>query len=207
MDKSNRRHRKRGIIMLSTLVALVLVISLIVLTQSLAVSNIKTLKRLARAEQQDMLEDSLRELARPLIADAMLGFREERALKLDSTPYPVTFHGQSARIIVQDVNGLVDVTKTPAKVIERLLPVDLASVVINMKNDGQPHMPLRQRFVLAGGDLTKYPHIERWVTSNAKALNINTSNLPGHYNSDLDRLTLTGGTRQPQGVVFSVEFD
>ncbi|WP_170565671.1 hypothetical protein [Ruegeria atlantica] len=181
--------------------------SLIVLTQSIAVSGIRTIKRLSQLEQQDLLEDSIRELARPLIADAMLSFGEIHSLPLNSSPYPVTIDGQFANLIVQDVNGLIDLSRTPRDVVKRLLPEDLGSIVMTMKSDGQIHTPLRQRFIEAGGDPNKYPDIEQWVTIKSNSSRINMTNLPRHYQNDLTGLPQSNGSQQPQEVSVLVTFN
>ncbi|WP_424831379.1 hypothetical protein [Ruegeria sp.] len=201
-----QRQPQCGIILLSTLVMLILMVSLIVVTQSLAVGNIKSITRLRQAEQRDLLEDSIRELARPLIAEAMLGFREPHNLKLDGSDYPIRFQGQTVYVSVQNIEGLVSVSKSSEELIRQYLPGDLAETVIAMKHDAQPGLSLRQRFVLAGGDLTEYPDIEFWITDHPEYSRFNSTSTPEYYlqSSAGSSLPQSGSGLQPKAVVLSV---
>lgn len=204
VKQPEKRHGQRGIIMLSTLVALTLIIGLTVLTQSLAVGNTKTFGRLSAIERGDLFDDSLRSLARPLIADAMLGTSVAHSLRLDGSAYLVTLNGQSARISVQNVDGLVDLSRSTIDTIELLLPDDLAETVVRMQANAASGMSLLQKYAMAGGDFGKYHDIEFWVTDISTSSRINIGDLSVHYPGNLESPSVPSIVRQPQAVVFSV---
>ena len=51
-----------------------LVVGLVMVAQSAALENTKTIKRLSADVRQRILQDSVRELARPLVIDLMVNF-------------------------------------------------------------------------------------------------------------------------------------
>ena len=72
-DYRSYRNSKRGIVLISTLISLMLLIGLTMAFQSTALANTKTIKRLEAGHNNDLRLDSMRELTRPHVALAALG--------------------------------------------------------------------------------------------------------------------------------------
>ena len=66
--------------------------------QASALANIKTLKRLTQEEQLRLEIDAVRELSRPIVAEAMLQFDGLHRLSLDGVPYIIEFEGKAFSI-------------------------------------------------------------------------------------------------------------
>jgi hypothetical protein len=191
-------------VLISTLISLMLLISLAIGLQSIALANTKTIKRLSMVQHQLILRDSVRELARPLFAEAIIDFNGEHALSLDSTQHAVEFAGHSFYITAQDVDGLVDISKTPEEVINRLLPTDLAETVLRMKVGYPTDRSLRLSFVQNGGNLSKYPKPEKWMTNQARTSVPRSVNLPIYYMQTPSHSKFPPGLRQPASVLVSI---
>lgn len=167
--------------LISTLVSVILLTGLVLVVQSLALSSAKVLKRLVQEQERAMAQQAARALARPLIADAMIRFDEPHSLQLNSTPYAIEFEGYSISITAQDVNGLVDIYRTPDAQARALLPADLYAVKQRLPEVLTPGQPFAQSFVLAGGDLANYPRPENWLTLRAKGRWLNGNTLSARY--------------------------
>ncbi len=66
--------------------------------QASALTNTKTLKRLLQEEQLRLEIDAVRELSRPIIAEAMIHFDGPHRLSLDGEPYIVSFRGNDFKL-------------------------------------------------------------------------------------------------------------
>lgn len=69
-----RQNTKRGIVLISPLVSLILLISVTMMVQSVAMANTKVLKKLETQHEADLWADAERELGRPKVLGAMLNF-------------------------------------------------------------------------------------------------------------------------------------
>ena len=196
------RSSRRGIVLLSTLVSLTLIVMLFMLSQTTAIANLKSIKHLHTEERHDLVQDSVHELVRPLVMEAMLSTGPSHPLPVNSTPYTVRVDDYSVSISVQDVNGLLDIFRTPDEVLRQVLPPDLARTIIQIKDEGMLGLPLWQRFAAAGGDVQKYPDIETWVTYQSTAPGLNARNLPVHYRVKGLRDLVPSGSYQARTVIF-----
>ena len=97
------RNPRRGIVLLSTLVSLMLVVGLVALLQAMSLANVKALRRLAQDERARWHLAAVRELSRPLVAEAMLDFDGTPRLALTGAPYGVVFEGREALLRVERV--------------------------------------------------------------------------------------------------------
>ena len=95
------RNPKQGIVLMTTLVALILIIGIAGLLQAASLANTKMLKRLSHAEHMRMEVDAVRELARPIVAEAMLQFDASHRLSLQGNPYVVEFDGREFQLLAR----------------------------------------------------------------------------------------------------------
>ena len=196
------RSSERGVVLLSTVVTLALVVTLVVLSQTTAIANLKSIKRLHTEERHDLVQDAINVLVRPRVMEAMLNTDHSHALPLNSTPYTVTLGDHSVVVAIQDVDGLLDIFRTPDEVLRQVLPADLARTILWIKEEGMLGLPLRQRFAAAGGDVQTYPDIETWVTYQSTAPGLNARNLPVHYRVKELGDRVPTGSYQSRTVIF-----
>jgi len=196
------RSSRRGIVLLSTLISLTLIVTLVMLSQTTAIANLKSIKRLHTEERHDLVQDAVNVLARPLVMEAMLHTDQPPPLPLNSTPYTVKLGDHSVAIAVQDVDGLLDIFRTPDEVLRQMLPPDLARTILRIKEEEMLGLPLRQRFAAAGGDVQTYPEIGTWVTYQSTALGLNARNLPAHYRVKELGDRVPSGSYQSRTVIF-----
>ncbi len=172
----NSRNPRRGVVLIATLSSLILVMGLITLLQARTLAAIKVMKRLTNNHQQTLDHDSLHQLIRPLVGEAMIRFDGETALRLNSTPFQVTFEGIAYQIIAQDSGGLVDLYRTPPAVAEALLTPAQLRALQDIKAVEGRGLPLRQ--LAAQGGLAETPN---WLTIRAPERKINGISLAEFY--------------------------
>ncbi|MEX0301159.1 MAG: hypothetical protein AB3N24_01935 [Leisingera sp.] len=194
------RNPKRGVVLITTLLSLILLMGLAVALQTRALATVKVLKRMTASHQEALDQDSLRELIRPLVGEAMIRFEEDTALKLNSTPFFVTFSGTRYQVTAQDPGGLVDLWRTPPAAAEALLAPDQAATRARLAEAGDRSMPLRQVTALAG--LAEVPS---WLTVRAPKRKMNAAALASFYPKENSRkLRPRPDNRQPKEALISI---
>ena len=98
---SSYRHPRRGVVLVATLISLIFVVGLAGVLQTSALATTRTLRALMAEEQRHADTQALRELMRPIVAEAMLQFDGPHRLPLDGSPYPVVFDGRSYRALAR----------------------------------------------------------------------------------------------------------
>ena len=143
------RHSKRGIVLVATLVALMLIIGLVGMLQASALANTKTLKRLVQEENLRMEIDAVRTLSRPIVAEAMIQFDGPHRLSLQGEPYIVSF---------QEKNFKIKGTHESEKTVESLGSVDvqdshlMLSLIQGCKQEESSLDPFRSNRCPVGAD-------------------------------------------------------
>lgn len=116
------RHHKRGLVLLSTLVTLLVLASLVVAVQKRALANVQVMAKLTADLQTQADADAVYERMRGLVADAMSGKIEGRP-KLNGESFAITEGGKQWLVRVQDVEGMVDIYLGSRDTLD-LLPID-----------------------------------------------------------------------------------
>ena len=125
------RHHRRGIVLISTLVTLLLLTALVVAVQQKAQANIKVIARLTDGLRKDAARDAVYERLRGLVADAMTsGAGVNGVPLLNGTPFVMQQGGKDWTVRLQDVEGLVDIYLAPPQLLE-LLPFDARAFAAN----------------------------------------------------------------------------
>jgi len=196
----NFRNPRRGVVLIATLSSLILVMGLITLLQARSLAATKVMKRLTNNHQLALDHDSLRELIRPLVGEAMIHFDENTALRLNSTQLQIVFEGTTYQITAQDPGGLVDLYRTPPSVAEALLTPAQLRALQQMKTIEARGLPLRQLAAQVG--LSEAPV---WLTTRSRERKINGITLARLY-SDVPPQSLVPRPeyRQPRDVTLDI---
>ncbi|KIC34978.1 hypothetical protein [Leisingera sp. ANG-M7] len=195
------RHPKRGVVLITTLLSLILLMGLVVTLQTRSLATVKMLKRLAASHQEVLDQDSLRDLIRPLVGEAMIRFDEDTPLKLNSTPFPVTFNETRYQIIAQDPGGLVDIWRTPPSTAEALLSPKQLKTRARLAEAGDQSMPIRQAAAKAG-----VAEVPPWLTDRAPKRKLNAATLAASYAAENARnLRPRPDNRQPKEAMILIE--
>jgi hypothetical protein len=104
------RDHRRGIILLSTLLSVLLLASLAALLQQQVTSNLVVMARLERAYKMMPAADAIRERMRAILGDVAAGLPVGIAgFNTRGEPFVLAQDGQTFEVTVNDVDGLVDV--------------------------------------------------------------------------------------------------
>lgn len=174
VENASSRNPNAGIVLITTLIALILVVGLAVTVQTASLANTKLLKQAARVQAEAMDKAALRALLRPLVGEAMVHWQEADVVPLNGTPFEVAYAGQTYQIRLQDPTGLVNPYATPAALADALLPLPwdaLRRRIAALPREGRG---LRQLTALANGDVME---VERWLTLENVGRKVNGENL------------------------------
>lgn len=195
------RNPRRGIVLIATLISLMLLMALMISLQTRSLTATKVLKHLTVKTQEEAARDSLRELARPLMGDAMINFQGETALKLNGTPLLLAYQGRDYQIVAQDPGGLIDIWRTPARTAEALLTADQMALRNALASAGSAETPLRQ--ITARIGLGTVPS---WLTDSARNRRLNKVSLSALF--EPERIQLLGRQvehRQPKAALVTIQ--
>jgi hypothetical protein len=148
-----KRQHRRGFVLLSTLITLLLLTTLVTAMTVRAQSNVRLMARLTSGLQNAVARDAVYERLRGLVVDAMTGTQDMRPL-LDGTGFAVSESGHDWVVHVQDVEGLVDLYLAPAETL-RLLPMNVDQFVQNREKALSALMP-GERFPTLASSLAKF---------------------------------------------------
>lgn len=123
-----RRDKRRGIILLSTLVLLLLIGSVISVTQTRLLSSAIVVARLEADNRDALAERSVRERIRPLLAAALTGQPTSVVLALDGTLYTFSDQGRIVNVQARDLSGLIDLYAAPNELLD-ILPLQGVAIV------------------------------------------------------------------------------
>ena len=93
---------------MATLGSVILVIGLVTVLQASTLANTKTIKRLAQDERIRMETNAVRDLIRPIVAEALLQFDTNPRLSLRGEPYTIEFDSTPFRVIAHAADEDVD---------------------------------------------------------------------------------------------------
>ena len=141
-DSESKRPPNRGFVLLSTLAALIIVASLTIAIQQHAFVNTRQVKKLSDRIVQNAQAESLRNLLRPAIGEAMLATDAPQAQRLNGQPSEYTLENEQFLVSVQDVNGLIDVRRTPNEAAQAVLSASQFEFFVTLKASYDPDVPL-----------------------------------------------------------------
>ena len=168
-------------------------------------NNVRLVKRLEQAQREDMVRDSARELLRPLIADGMINFDKDPLLRLNGTEFQTELDGYMLSIHAQDVDGLVDIYKTPETQVRALLPQGMAQSAIEVRASGHSSLPLDLLFTSNQANQSVPSDTFFWVTNQANSARLNAATLSKHYPAAHGLDTTMFDAKQPTNAVVGVE--
>lgn len=197
MTKVTKRKSQSGIVLISTLLSLSLLTMFALTIQAKSFASAKTYRKLIQATEVDAAKASVRELARPLVLEAMIDFDSETQLELDGSPFELDWRGRPMTLTAQDVEGLAAVHRSTPRDLLELLPPDLAEVLRLMQTHQPNPMPMLQSFAQFGGDLRSYPDPSLWFSDSGRL--INRATLPLRYGAKS-----TAAFIQPKAAIFHV---
>lgn len=121
----------------------------------------------------DAAQAAVRELARPLVLEAMIDFERETHLRLNSTPFELECQGRSLTVVAQDVEGMLNIYRPWPEDLMALVPEDVKSVLKHLQAQGsESHGTLRRRLVRARDSENKTAdYLEGWVSDKGRELN------------------------------------
>ena len=188
------RNSKRGVVLIATLISLMFLMGMVISLQTSSLAATKVLSRLAQSTEDNITRDSLRELARPLLSDSMIHFDDSTKLQLNGVPFSFSYKGQTYQIVAQDLDGLIDLWRTPLPTANVLLSQSQMAQRNAMVAVGSPQMPLRQIVSILG-----YQEVPLWLTDRASKRQPNRPTLYFEFlDNDLSSLIRRLGHSQPK---------
>ena len=112
------RQTNGGIVLLTTMILILLVASVIALTQARAQASRLAFARLERSQTDALADIAVRERLRPIVAD-ILTAPDPKAVKLplNGTPFDMRGDGYKAEVRLNDVDGLIDLYFAPKELL------------------------------------------------------------------------------------------
>ena len=150
MTKVTKRKSQSGIVLISTLLSLSLLTMFALTIQAKSIASAKTYRKLIQATEVDASRAAVRELARPLVLEAMIDFERETQLRLNSTPFELEWQGRSLTVVAQDVEGMLNIYRPWPEKLMALVPEDVRVLVRYLsKNNPAPSDPLLRQITEA----------------------------------------------------------
>lgn len=150
---SKPRELKRGFILLTTLLSLLILASLIIALQQKAFANVRVMSKLTGQLEAAAARAAVYERLRGQVADAMTGIAEGRP-RLNGDAVTITEAGRDWTVHVQDVEGLIDIYLSPEQTLA-LLPIDAKRMVAN-KEVALAQLQPGERFPTLAASLVRF---------------------------------------------------
>lgn len=176
MTKVTKRRSQSGIVLISTLLSLSLLTMFALTIQAKSIASAKTYRKLIQATEVDAAQAAVRELVRPLILEAMIDFERETQLRLNSTPFEMTWRGRSLMLVAQDVEGMLNLRRPWQEDLMLLVPGNVKSIFANLRLQVREiPEPLRMQLAKARTSETATLDIlETWISDQGNEINPST---------------------------------
>lgn len=196
------RDHRRGIILISTLVLVLILGTLIGVAQSKLQSATVVLARLEVSQRDAMAEQAIRERFRPLLAAIFTGKTSAVDIPLDGTTLEVEQGGRTYSVQINDVSGLVDIYFASRDILN-VLPTGSATL-FNGRREAVAKLPQGARYIALEQSLAQFGMLrpkrgmlDGLVTQSGMPIPINPEVAPLTIRPALQRLVLPASHSRP----------
>ena len=173
------RQKKRGVVLISTLITLLLLATVVIAVQQKSQANLQVMAKLTDELEDQSSRNAVYERFRGLVADAMTGTGDGRP-KLNSDAFLISEGDRQWSVQVQDVEGLVDVYLSPPEILA-LLPID-ASALTAARERALLQLEPGERFPVLAASLARFgtdvSELAGMVTQSSQSGSLRLATLP-----------------------------
>ena len=171
-----------------------------------AFSTAKVWSAAAGAHLEAMGRSAVREMMRPLLAEAMVDFENSASVPLNGTPVVFHYGGREFVARVQDVDGLIDLRRTPIEAWAGLLPPESGFSGFDTETGNPTFLTIFQGLAVLGVPPERVYKLSEVFTLDGTSRHVDSRTLSVKLRelADIDQRWI-GLSDQPEKVVLSIQ--